>query len=207
MCLSVCSLWLLRYRLVVFFPPLPKVGCPKFLGIQNPWGKVMKRSGLLFEFLLIKDVKTPHKKKIVFFLLIPPYLVGFFRYWCLSLLLTVFFPHTSQSPMSKLFRFLESLEKSYGKKRSQIWKLLLIKGVKLLWHKSFLQISLSRNVRQSVRLFVRLSVCSLLRYRLNVFLPPLPKVGCPIFLKIRNHLGKVMERSCLRFEHFCLKVV
>ena len=28
---------------------------------------------------------------------------------------------------------------------------------------------------------VRLSVCSLLRYRLNVFLPPLPEVGCPIF--------------------------
>ena len=28
---------------------------------------------------------------------------------------------------------------------------------------------------------VCLSVCLLLRYRLNVFLPPLPKVGCPIF--------------------------
>ena len=48
------------------------------------------------------------------------------------------------------------------------------------------------------------SVCSLLRYRLTVFLPPLPKVGCPIFLEIRNHLGKVMERSGLTFEHLCL---
>ena len=51
------------------------------------------------------------------------------------------------------------------------------------------------------------SVCSLLRYRLNVFLPPFPEVGCPIFLEIRNPWGKVLERSGLRFEHFCLKVV
>ena len=68
-------------------------------------------------------------------------------------------------------------------------------------------LSISRNVRLSVRLCVRLSVCSLLRYRLPVFLPPLPKVGCPIFLKIRNPWGKVMERSGLTFEHFGLEVV
>ena len=54
---------------------------------------------------------------------------------------------------------------------------------------------------------VCLSVCSLLRYRLTVFLPPLPEVGCPIFLEIRNPWGKVMERSGLTFEHFCLEVV
>ena len=58
-----------------------------------------------------------------------------------------------------------------------------------------------------VCLCVLLSVCSLLRYRLNVFLPPLPEVGCPIFLEIRNLWGKVMERSCLRLEHCCLEVV
>ena len=52
-----------------------------------------------------------------------------------------------------------------------------------------------------------LSVCSLLRYHLNVFLPPLPEVGCPIFLEIWSPWGKVMERSGLRFEHFSLKVV
>ena len=68
-------------------------------------------------------------------------------------------------------------------------------------------LSISRNVRQSVCPSVRLCVCSLLMYRLNVFLPPLPKVGCPIFLEFRNPWGKVMERSGLRFEHFCLKVV
>ena len=75
-------------------------------------------------------------------------------------------------------------------------------------------LSISRNVRPSVCLsvclFVRLSVCvcvHFLRYRLTVFLPPLPEVGCPIFSEIRNPWGKVMERSGLRLEHFCLKTV
>ena len=71
--------------------------------------------------------------------------------------------------------------------------------------------SISRNVRlsvcPSVCPSVRLSVYSLLRYRLNVFLPPLSKVGCPIFLEIWNPWGKVMYRSGLRFEHFFFKVV
>ena len=54
---------------------------------------------------------------------------------------------------------------------------------------------------------VCLSVCSLLRYRLTVFFFPLPEVGCQIFLEIRNPWGKVMERSGLTFEHFCLEMV
>ena len=40
------------------------------------------------------------------------------------------FVPTFQSQMSKLFRFLESLWKSNGKKWPMIWKLLVIKGVK-----------------------------------------------------------------------------
>ena len=52
---------------------------------------------------------------------------------------------------------------------------------------------------------VCLSVCSLLRYCLNLFLPPLPKDGCPIFIEIQNPWGKVMERSSLRFELFVWK--
>ena len=68
-------------------------------------------------------------------------------------------------------------------------------------------LSISRNVHMFVCLSVCVSVCSLLRYRLTVFLPPLPKVGCLTFLEIRNPWGKVMERSGLRFEHFCLEVV
>ena len=59
----------------------------------------------------------------------------------------------------------------------------------------------------SVCVSVRPCVCSLLRYCLNVFLPPLPNVGCPIFLEIQSPWGKVMERSGLRFEYFCLKIV
>ena len=68
-------------------------------------------------------------------------------------------------------------------------------------------LSISRNVRLSVRLSVRVCVCSLLRYCLTVFLPPLPKVECQIFLEIRNPWGKLMERSGLTFEHFWLEVV
>ena len=47
------------------------------------------------------------------------------------------FAPTCRSWMSKIFRDLESLGKSNGKKWSQIWKLLLIKGVKLLRKKKF----------------------------------------------------------------------
>ena len=36
-------------------------------------------------------------------------------------------------------------------------------------------------------------------------MPPLPEVKCPIFLKIRNSWGKVMERSGLPFEHLVWK--
>ena len=58
-----------------------------------------------------------------------------------------------------------------------------------------------------VDLSICVCVCSLLRYRLNVFLPPLREVGCPKFLEIWNPWGKVMKRSDLTFEHFCLKIV
>ena len=38
-CVSVCLfVHFLRYRLNVFLPPLPEVGCPKILEIRNPWG-------------------------------------------------------------------------------------------------------------------------------------------------------------------------
>ena len=50
-CFSVCSL--LRYHLNVFLSPLPKVACPQFLEIRNPWGKVAKRSG----FTLVKSLR------------------------------------------------------------------------------------------------------------------------------------------------------
>ena len=51
-------------------------------------------------------------------------------------------------------------------------------------------LSISRFIRLSVCLSVCLSVGSLLRYRLNVFFPPLPEVGCPIFFRDSESLGK-----------------
>ena len=63
-------------------------------------------------------------------------------------------------------------------------------------------LSISRNIRLSVRLSVRLTVCSLLRYRLNVFLPPLPRIRYPKFLEIRNPWEEEMKRSGLSFENF-----
>ena len=64
-CVSLCSL--LRYLLNVFLPPLSEVGCPIFLEIRNPWGKVMERSGLRFEiFLFGSGLKLPNKKKVFF---------------------------------------------------------------------------------------------------------------------------------------------
>ena len=52
---------------------------------------------------------------------------------------------------------------------------------------------------------VCLCVCSLLRYRLNVFLPPLPEVGCPIVLEIRNPWGKVIKEVVSGLKIFVWK--
>ena len=53
------------------------------------------------------------------------------------------------------------------------------------------------------------SVCSLLRYHLNVFLPPLPEIGCPIFLEIRNPWGNSNGKKWSQIRTFlfenCLK--
>ena len=48
-------------------PPLPEVGCPIFLEIRNPWGKVMKRSGLGLEHFCLEGVLNRQTKKILFF--------------------------------------------------------------------------------------------------------------------------------------------
>ena len=102
---------------------------------------------------------------------------------------TGLFAPNSWSRMSNIFRDLESLGKSNGKKWSQIWTFLF------------------ENCLKSPRKKKKSSLFSLLRYRLTVFLPPLPEVWCPIFLEIRNPWGKEIERRGLRYEHFCLKIV
>jgi hypothetical protein len=61
---------------------------------------------------------------------------------------------------------------------------------------------------QNVHIFVCLSVCVFtFEVPFNGLFAPLPEVGCPVFLEIRNPWGKVMERSGLTFEQFYLEVV
>ena len=52
---------------MVFLPPLPEVGCPIFLEIRDPWGKVMERSGLTFEHFFFERSKIAAQKKVCFF--------------------------------------------------------------------------------------------------------------------------------------------
>ena len=101
------------------------------------------------------------------------------------------FAPTSRSPMSKLYRYSESLTKSNGKKWSQIWNFLL-------------EIVYNCHGKKKFFMDFFLLICSL---RLTVLLPPLPKVQCPKFLDIWNPWGKLMERSGLKFEHFASKIV
>ena len=109
-------------------------------------------------------------------------------YWVFLTPVNCLLPPTSRSPMWSLFRFSESLGKSNGRKWSQIWKLLLIKGVK--------------SQRQKIRSFLQFFFF-IGWHCLNVFCPPLPEVQCPNFLDFWNPWGKVMERNGLRFENFC----
>ena len=90
-----------RIRLYIYFevpfyclfPPDPKVGCPKILEIQNPWGKVMERSGLsVFFTFTIKGNTINAQKKLVFGQILPYW--ARFLYWCC---LTVLFPHFPKS--------------------------------------------------------------------------------------------------------------
>jgi hypothetical protein len=119
---------------------------------------------------------------------------------CLSVCLFTFqvlfnglFAPTSQSRMSNIFRDSKTLGKSKGKKWSQIW--------------TFLFENCLKSPRKKKKKIFNFSVFFGFRSFLTVFLPPLPEVGCPIFLEIRNPWEKVMERSGLTFEHFCLEVV
>ena len=89
-----------------------------------------KSNAKIWKLLPIKGAKSPLQKK---------FLRIFFHLFTLFKRL---FAPISWSPMSKLFRFSESLQKSKWNKWPQIWKLLLIQGVKLLCKQKlvFLQI-------------------------------------------------------------------
>ena len=133
---------LLRYPLTVFLLPLPKVGCPIFLEIQNPWGKVLERSGLRYEYFCLKLSKIAAQKKVFFS-----------HCFTFEVPFNGLFASTFQSPMSNSFRDSESLGKSNGKK-SNIWTFLFGSGLKspikkkfflllilpwstLLWHRCY----------------------------------------------------------------------
>ena len=114
----------------------------------------------------------------------------FFTFFGLLRFLVFFnglFASTYRSQMSNIFRDSESLGKSNEKKWPQIWTFLF---------------EYCQKLPRKKKVFF---IFSLLRYRLTVFLPPLPAVGCPIFLEIRNPWEKVLERRGLTFEHFFCK--
>ena len=147
---------------------------------QNPLGKLIwKKWSQIWKLLLLKGVKLPRKKKFFFSWEfchtsriskeLAFWANSFYKSKCLyvcvfvcpSHFLTLFkglFAPTYQSPMSKLFRFLESLGKNNRNIWSHIWKLTLIEAVKLLQER-----------KKKSRIFVISSL------RVNVFLSPLPE--------------------------------
>ena len=79
-----------------------------------------KKSSQMWKLLLKNGLKLPRQKKFFTHIFLP--------------LFTPFkrlFAPIFRIPMTKLFRFSKSFEETNGKKWSQIWLLLLIKGVKL----------------------------------------------------------------------------
>ena len=66
-CLCLClSVHFLRYRLTVILPPFPKIGCPIFLEIRNPWGKVIKEVVSHLNIFVKKLSKIAAQKKVFF---------------------------------------------------------------------------------------------------------------------------------------------
>ena len=67
LCLCVCPLFMYQ----ILRPPLPEFGCPKFLEIRNPWGKVLERNGLRSEYFCREVVQDRRVKKSLFLLILP----------------------------------------------------------------------------------------------------------------------------------------
>ena len=115
----VCSL-----HLKVFRPPPPSQNKMSklffFIFLEFLWKSNVKKWSQIWKLLLIKGVKSPLQTE--FFLQIVSFVHSNKTCFC---------SHFGR-PISKLFiLFFKSLGKSNGKKLSQIWKLLLVKDVKL----------------------------------------------------------------------------
>ena len=116
----VCSLAEVPFKR--FFAPTSQSQMSKTFRHSESFGKSNgKKCSQIWKLLLMKGVKS-HRKKVCFW----ANFVLLSRIFLVLVFLTPFnglFSPTSQSPMSKLFRFLKSLGKSNAKKWSQIWKL------------------------------------------------------------------------------------
>ena len=129
LCVCVC-LCTFKVPLKRFIAPTSQSWMSKICRDSESLGKSnWKKWSQIWKLLLIKGVKLLHKKVSFWgnFALLS-------RVFLVSMFLTLFnglFAPISQSPMSNPFEFSESLGKINRKKWSQIWKLLLIKGVKL----------------------------------------------------------------------------
>ena len=106
--------------------PLPKVGCPIFIEIWNPWGKVMERSGLRYEHFCLKLFKIAAQKKVFFS-----------HFFAFEVPINGLFAPIFKSWMSNIFRDSESLGKSNGKKWSNIWLFLFGSSLKSPRKKKF----------------------------------------------------------------------
>ena len=121
--------------LTVFLPPFPKVGCPIFFEILNPWGKVMERSGLRYEHFCLKIVSNRRAKKVSFF--------TFFGLLRFLVFFNGLFAPTFRSWMSNIFRDSESLGESNEKKWSQIWTFMFENCLKSPRKKKFFSLLFS----------------------------------------------------------------
>ena len=95
---SICPSVRLCVCLVTFevpfnglLPPLHEVGCPIFLEIRNPWGKIIERSGLTFEHFRFEVVSNRRAKKSFFLLILP---------WSTLLWHRCYYPHRWRDALS-----------------------------------------------------------------------------------------------------------
>ena len=175
-CLSVCPSVSVSVCVFTFEVPFNSLFAPTsrsrmsniFRDSESLGKSKGKKWSRIWTFLFKNWQKLPRKKKF--------FSLTFFTF---EVPFNDLFAPTSQSRISNIFRDSESLEKSNGKKWSQIWTFLFENGQKSLRKK------------KNVLTFFTFEVL----------------FNGPIFLEIRSPWGKVMERSGLTFEHFCLEVV
>ena len=138
-----------------------------------------KKWSQIWTILFANCLKLPRKKKFFFS-----------HFFTFEVPFNGLFAPTFQSWMSNIIRDSEFLGKSNGKKWSQIWIFVFVNCLKLRCKKKFFSLT-----------FFTFEV------PFNGLFAPTFRSRMSNILEIQNPWGKVMERSGLTFEHFCLKVV